>query len=33
MRLVSFYEKNGYHIINQRKSDEGDLLQMIKYLK
>lgn len=31
--LVSFYENNGYHIINQRKSDEGDLLQMIKYLK
>ncbi|MDR1292253.1 MAG: N-acetyltransferase [Clostridiales Family XIII bacterium] len=31
--LVSFYEKNGYHIINHRKSAEGDLLQMIKYLK
>jgi hypothetical protein len=31
--LVSFYENNGYHIINHRKSDEGDLLQMIKYLK
>jgi len=31
--LVSFYESNGYHIINHRQSDEGDLLQMIKYLK
>jgi hypothetical protein len=31
--LVSFYESNGYHIINRRQSDEGDLLQMIKYLK
>jgi hypothetical protein len=31
--LVSFYENNGYHIISHRKSDEGDLLQMIKYLK
>ncbi|MDR3164865.1 MAG: hypothetical protein LBU13_04745 [Synergistaceae bacterium] len=31
--LVSFYENSGYHIINHRKSDEGDLLQMIKYLK
>jgi hypothetical protein len=31
--LVSFYENNGYHIINHRKSDEGDLIQMIKYLK
>ncbi|MDR3072042.1 MAG: N-acetyltransferase [Clostridiales Family XIII bacterium] len=31
--LVTFYENNGYHTINHRKSDEGDLLQMIKYLK
>ncbi|MDR1272033.1 MAG: hypothetical protein LBK04_03445 [Clostridiales Family XIII bacterium] len=31
--LVSFYENNGYHIISHRKSNEGDLLQMIKYLR
>jgi uncharacterized protein (DUF1330 family) len=31
--LVSFYENNGYHIISHRQSDEGELLQMIKYLK
>lgn len=31
--LVSFYEYNGYHTINYRQSNEGDLLQMIKYLK
>jgi hypothetical protein len=31
--LVSFYENNGYYIVNCRQSDNGDLLQMIKYLK